>query len=209
MPGAERSVIAGLFLTALEFDHRRQQRPDLAVLQTDQSISARDLGFERDPSLGHAAGFGGCLPLGDFPVARLHARKAMREHIADLIAVLHRLDVPGEGNKVAPVAIRSEHSHGGVEIAGHQRGFEFVEKSLDARVQRGVEHDFLPKVLFSVLLLKVARAYPNYRTNPHLQGWPLRGAICCSAYVRTSCRMLTGRRNRRTMRGAFSPEVPS
>ena len=58
----------------------------------------------------------------------------MREHISDLIAILHRLDVPGEGNKVAPVAFRSEHSHRGVEIAGHQRGFEFVEKNLDARV---------------------------------------------------------------------------
>jgi hypothetical protein len=70
----------------------------------------------------------------------------MREHVADLIAAFHRLDVPGERNKVAPVAFRSEHSNGGVEIARHKRGVEFVEKNLNARVKRGVEHHFLPGI---------------------------------------------------------------
>ncbi|MGY4500631.1 uncharacterized protein (DUF2461 family) [Bradyrhizobium sp. GM24.11] len=52
-----------------------------------------------------------------------------------------------KGNKVAPVAFRSEHSHGGVEIARRKRGFKLVEENLDARANRGVEHHFLPDVI--------------------------------------------------------------
>ena len=54
-----------------QFDHRSQKRPDLAVLEAHQAVAARDLGLERDPALGYAAGFGRAFPLGDFPVPRL------------------------------------------------------------------------------------------------------------------------------------------
>ena len=147
MPGAERSAEASLFLMGLQFGHGRQQRPDLTILQTDESISARDLGLERDPRFGHAAGLGWRFTLGGFPVARLHMREAMCEHVADLIAAFHGLDVPSEGNEVAPVAFRSEHSRGGVEIARRERGIKLVEENLDARAKRGVEHHFLLDVV--------------------------------------------------------------
>src|SRR6185369_12296504 len=71
----------------------------------------------------------------------------MHEHVADLIAAFHGPDVPGEGNQVAPVAFRSEHSYGGVEIARRKRGFKLVEENLDARAKHGVEHRFLPDVV--------------------------------------------------------------
>ncbi|MBB2738951.1 UNVERIFIED_ORG: hypothetical protein HNR58_007648 [Bradyrhizobium lupini] len=74
-------------------------------------------------------------------------REAVREHVADLIAAFHGLDVPGEGNEVAPVAFLSEHSYGGVEIAGRKRSFKLVEENLNARTKRGVEHHFLPDVV--------------------------------------------------------------
>ena len=154
VPGAERPGEASLFLMTFQFDHRCQKRPDLAVLDADQAVAARGLGLERDPAFGYAAGFGRALPLGDFPVARLCARNARAEHVADLIAAFHGLDIPGEGDEVAPVAFRCEHRHGGVEIACHKRGFEFVKKDLDARVKRGVEHYFLPGVVFNFFLRK-------------------------------------------------------
>jgi len=74
-------------------------------------------------------------------------RKARAEHLADLIAAFHGFDVPGEGNKVAPVALRCEHPHGIVEIACRKRRFKFVKENLHARIKRGVEHHFLPGIV--------------------------------------------------------------
>ena len=144
VPGSERPGIARLFLVILQFDHRCQKRPNLAVLQTDQAISACGTGLERDPAFGNAIGFGRAFPLGDFPVARLYARKARVEHLPHLIAAFHSLEVPGEGNEVAPVAFQREHSYRGVDIACRKRCIKFVKKDLNARVKRGVEHHFLP-----------------------------------------------------------------
>ncbi len=150
MPGAERPGKARLLLVALQLNHRSQKRPDLPVLEADQAVTARDLGLERDPAFCYAAGFGRAFSLGDFPVAGFYVREARAEHLAHLVATFHGFDVPGEGNKVAPVAFRCEHPYGLVEIACSKRRFEFVKKDLDARIERSVEHHFLPMLFFSV-----------------------------------------------------------
>ena len=60
------------------------------------------------------------------------------------LAPFHRLDVPGEGDEVAPVAFFREHADGGVDVARGQRGLELAEKGLNAGIGRRVEHRFLP-----------------------------------------------------------------
>ena len=109
VPRAERAGEAGFLLVALELGHGGQKRPDEAVLDADEAVAAGDFGLERNPGFEHAAGFRRDLALGDAPVARLHPLKAMGEHVAHLIAPLHRLDVPGEGDEVAPIALFGEH----------------------------------------------------------------------------------------------------
>ena len=149
VPGAERPSVARLFLVTLQFDHRCQKRPNLTVLQTDQTVAACGPGLERYPAFGSAIGFGRAFPLSDYPVARAYVRKARAEHLAHLIAAFHGSDVPGEGNKVAPVAFRREHRCSGVNTACRKRSIKFVKKDLNARVKRGVEHHFLPVSFFS------------------------------------------------------------
>ena len=85
-----------------------------------------------------------------------------------MIAAFHGLDVPGEGNEVAPVAFRREHPYRGVDIACRKRRIKFVKKALNARVKRGVEHHFLPAVVFN-FSADVSQPYPNYRMNPDLR----------------------------------------
>src|SRR5262249_58402 len=122
------------------------------------------------------------FPIGDFPVARLCAREARAEHLPHLIAAFHGLYVPCEGNEVAPVAFRSEHRYGGVEITCRKSRFEFVKKDLDARVERSVEHDFPPAGSISILL-QIAETTISELSNestlarPDFPGNPI-GARC-------------------------------
>jgi hypothetical protein len=72
------------------------------------------------------------------------------EHVAHLIAPLQCLDVPGEGDEVASVALSGEHLGRRVAIAGRQRGVEFGENRLKARIRRRVEHYVLPMISSSM-----------------------------------------------------------
>ena len=75
----------------------------------------------------------------------------MGEHVADLIAPLHRFDVPGECDEVAPVAILAEHSDYGVDVARCQRRVELAEKGRNTSIRGCVEH--------RVLAINVARRF--------------------------------------------------
>jgi hypothetical protein len=55
----------------------------------------------------------------------------------------HGLEVPGEGDEVAPVALLGEEVGGIVDPAGLKGRTERVEKRLDARGGGFVEHMFL------------------------------------------------------------------
>src|SRR4029453_19084519 len=124
--------------------------------------------LERNPAFRYAVRFSRAFPLGDFPVARLYARKARAEHFAHLIAAFHGLDVPGEVNELAPVACQHEHPYRGVDIACRKRRIKLVKKGLNARVKRGVEHHLLP-VSFLSFSADVA-TYPNYLMNQAFPG---------------------------------------
>ena len=65
--GSKRSGKSFRLFMALEFDHRGQQGPDLAILQPDQPVAAGDFGLEFDPGGGHAPVFGRKFALGDCP----------------------------------------------------------------------------------------------------------------------------------------------
>ena len=117
-----------------------------AVLNADEAVASRDLGLERNPGFEDAVRLGRDLALGDAPVARLHALEAMGQHVADLIAPFHRLDVPGERDEIAPIAVLAEHGDRGVDIAGGQRGVELAEKGGHPSIGRCVEHHVLPMI---------------------------------------------------------------
>ena len=115
-----------------------------AVLDADEAIAPRDLGLERNPGFEHAVRLGRDLTLGDAPVARLHLLEAMGQHVADLIAPFHRLDVPGEGDEIAPIALGAEHGDRRVDVAGRQRGVELAEEGRHTSIGGCVEHRVLP-----------------------------------------------------------------
>ena len=58
---------------------------------------------------------------------RLHVRELGLEHRPDLLGTLERLDVPGEGDEVAPEAVVAEQLRGGDGVAGGQRLLEAPE----------------------------------------------------------------------------------
>ena len=60
------------------------------------------------------------------------------QHVLDLVAALDGLDVPGEGDEVAPIALGREHFCRGFDVASRERGFEFAEESGCAGLWRGV-----------------------------------------------------------------------
>ncbi len=114
---------------ALELVERREQRPRLAVAQAQVPAAAADRGLERDPRLGDAVGLG--RRLGRAPAARLHARERVLEHVADAVAALDGLDVPGERDEVAPEAVVGEQLGGGGGVARGQRLLEAREPLVD------------------------------------------------------------------------------
>ncbi len=144
----ERPGEAKRLLETLEFDERGQQRPDPAVAQPDQPVAAPDPGLEADPGGGHTPLFRRDLALGDAPARRCRALELMAQHVGDLGAALHGLDVPGEGDEVAPVAVLREHLRGAVDVPGLEGRTERIQKLGDLIACRCVEHVFSSRLFF-------------------------------------------------------------
>jgi hypothetical protein len=64
--------------------------------------------------------------------------------LADLVLAFHRLEVPGEGDEVAPVAVRLEAVDGGFDVAVFQCLAEFLQQGIDLRGRGLLKHRFLP-----------------------------------------------------------------
>ncbi len=128
--GAQRPIEPARLLEPLELRHRRQQGPDLAVLQPDQAIAARDLRLELDPGGDDATLLGRNLAFGQLPMAGLGRVELMPQHILDLVLALHRLEVPGEGHEVAPIAVVQKHLPRRGDVAALERLSEIVQKTL-------------------------------------------------------------------------------
>src|SRR3984893_13763138 len=138
---SHRTVEAHCLFVPLEFAHGRQQRPDPAVLQAQMAKAARDPGFELYPALRNSIRFRSVLTIGNLPVRRLRIGEPRLEHLANLFLALHCLDVPGEGNEVAPVAVRLKEFDGAFHLASGQRFVERVEQIRYSSVRGLVEHD--------------------------------------------------------------------
>ncbi len=93
------TAAAGL-LEALQFEQGRHQGPGLAVAQADMALAAPGSCFKIEPALHHAVGEARLVPGLD-----RHGRDRVQlllQHGANFALAIHRGDVPGEANEVAP-----------------------------------------------------------------------------------------------------------
>ncbi len=121
---AVRARGAARLLEALELAQRGQHGPRLAVLEPQQAVAAAGLRLELEPGVGDAVGLG--RRLGGGEAARLGARERRLEHVLDALRPLDGLEVPREGDEVAPVAVVEEQ-------LGRRRGVTARERVLEAR----------------------------------------------------------------------------
>src|SRR5947209_11347015 len=139
-----RSTEAHRLLVALEFGHRRQECPDFAILQTNVTGAARDVGLEFDPAFDNAVCRRRVLALRNFPLRRLYVAQPRLQHLPDLVSAFHGLDVPRKGHEIAPVAVCLEETGSAFCIFRHERIVQFIEQVCDLLVRCLVEHVFLP-----------------------------------------------------------------
>ena len=121
---------AALFLKSLQFGHRGQQRPAFFAFEANIALAAADRRFECEPAFGDPFLFARLIL--DRPMRRLHIRKARAQHLRDRRPAFKRLDVPGEGDEIAPKAILVEQVYDGVDVRGAQRLIEFFQPARNA-----------------------------------------------------------------------------
>ena len=132
--GTHRAVRAAWLLVALQLIHRRQQGPGavLTVLadEPDQAHPAADGGLEAEPGGDHPVGLlrrlGGGETGGGGPLAGLG------DQVRHLLPPLDGLQVPGERDQVAPVALGGEQVRGRRTVRGGQRLLEAGQPGVDA-----------------------------------------------------------------------------
>ena len=121
------------FLVALEFLQRGQQCPGgvrtvVASFQAQVPGAAAHRGLELDERRDDTVTvtvIGGGLA-GPEP-RRVRAGQSVLQHVADGVAALHRLEIPGERHQVAPEAVDGEHAGDPRDIAGGQGRLELGE----------------------------------------------------------------------------------
>ena len=101
--------------------------------------AAADLGLERDPGLGDAVGLRGRLGEVEAVGARLPGR--VLDQVGDALAPLHGLEVPREGDEVAPVAVGGEERRGRRCVVVGERRLERAEPALDLLRRAGLRGD--------------------------------------------------------------------
>jgi hypothetical protein len=115
-------------LEPLQLFHGGEKRPALAVAETQVGVAPRLGGFEVHPGLGVR-----CVPrgiLGERPVGGLNVRERGIQHAPDLGPALERLEVPGEGYKVAPIGFVFKQLYCGVGVLAAQRFIELRQPGL-------------------------------------------------------------------------------
>ena len=111
-------VGALLFLKALQFLHGGEQGPAFAIPEAQMGVAPGLGGLEVHPGLGIGGVPGGVL--GEGPVAGPHVVQGRLEHAPDVLFALQRLEVPGEGDEVAPVRVVVEKFQCGVSVVAAQ-----------------------------------------------------------------------------------------
>src|SRR3712207_2762436 len=74
------------------------------------------------------------------PAAGPRGREPGGEHGADGVPALHGLDVPGEGEEIAPVALLPEQGQRAVDVAGPERPLQAPQDVGDDLSGRGLGH---------------------------------------------------------------------
>src|SRR4029077_6220986 len=103
---AGRTRGAGRLLMTLEVQHGGEQRQAALALEAQVADAARQRRLEPEPGLDGAIDLGRLLD--HRPGTRPDPRGGRVKHRADRAGALHRLDVPGERDEVAPVAFIME-----------------------------------------------------------------------------------------------------
>ena len=127
--GALDAGAALLFLEALEFVEGGQQRPAQPVFQPGVAAPARHGGLEGEPAFGHAVGAAGLAFAS--PVGRLRGGQRGGQQVLHAVTAFDGLEVPGEADQVAPVAVGGEQLGGGLHVAARERGIEQFEPAGD------------------------------------------------------------------------------
>ena len=129
----------------LEFAHGGQQRPAAPFLQAQQALAACIGGLEGEPGLDDAAGLTGLAI--QLPARGSDMLEGRREHRLDLVLALRRLEIPGEGDQIAPVAFLAKQRENPGDIALSQGGLEIIEPLLSDLSWRACGHGVSPRVV--------------------------------------------------------------
>ena len=94
------------------------------------AFSAAGGGLELDPCRRDTVGFVGRL--GGAEAGRVGLVETLAEHVLDAVTALDGLEVPREGDQVAPKAVDGELGGDAVEVAGSERCLEVRQPCIDA-----------------------------------------------------------------------------
>ncbi|MPL79701.1 hypothetical protein SDC9_25585 [bioreactor metagenome] len=138
--GPHRAPFAPVLLEALQLLQRGQQGPDPPLLQAHQAPATAGGGFEGDPGSGDAALLGGDLAALQGEPAGPRVLELRGEHVLHPGRPLHRLQVPGHGDQIAPVAVGGKERAGCPCVAFLKGGVQAVERLLHLCGDCRVEH---------------------------------------------------------------------
>ena len=138
--GAHRTARAVRLLEALELGEGGEQRPDQPVLEADVARAATCRRLEDDPAFDDVAACRRRLGRVEAEAGGADLAELALEHGADLVRALQRLDVPGEGDEVAPVAVRLEEGGRGGGVALLERVVQPSEDGVEGCGRGLVEH---------------------------------------------------------------------
>ena len=122
--------------------------------QTQVTFSPGDGGLEREPTRSHAVLLGRLSQ--DLPATGLYVGDRRGQHGLDFVFPLQCLDVPGEGDQIAPVAFVGKQFRGGGPILPIQGGAKSRQPfgDLSCRGTRKVNHASFPSCSLSGFSLR-------------------------------------------------------
>ena len=146
------------------------------------AIAARRAGLEAKPALDEPiASLASSPSAGAKPVGATSRQLAL-EHRADFVLALERLDVPGEGDEVAPIAVILELVDRPADVAGGKGRVEGVQQSRQLGGGCGVEHG-----CSSGALGRLAAQLTCYRDVPRLGQLANRRNLRWHKHCRAAC----------------------
>ena len=155
MLDAHRPVLALRLLVAFQFLQRGQHGPGLAVDEAHEALAATGGRLEGEPGIGNAACLVGLAV--DLEVARPGRGERLLQHRGNVVAAFDGLDVPGERDEIAPVAVLAEQLHGLVDVLFGDGGFKLLQPGLDGLGRFRVRHSRFLRLAVSPALAPTER----------------------------------------------------